>query len=463
MKSDKPYFLWIELAALFLGILGMFLPYMSATSFYGAGEISLLTGDLKPLAYIGIGLMLITAIIQYFKPQWWLIAPCVGFAIIPWISTMGLEDAGQVFAVAKRESGAYLSLFSSVILTICFIIEFCVYIRHMNRPHRLLYIGIEFFIMGALVMWLCPSIDIIGAVLMMIAAPVFIFLSILGFIFAKKHKPEVIDTESSISIATDDVISKKQGYADRKIIIWLVAGLVAWILILLGIRSISPSEEDLKNYKEVVTDEAPVYSNEEDVENGVEPIAIIKRGDKVEVRFVDEPWVVMRYNDKETGKLIKGFMRYEDLDFSGDGQSDDMNSMLTNQTNKDDNPTPDMTLEETEEYERIEMEAENDWDATTSVDWEGTINGKWKIEMTVHRLDGMVWGSYCYTKNKTDISLDGQWGENGQLTLTESVDGNVTGQFIGTYGEDSFNGIWVSADGEKEYPFTLKPVYKVEP
>lgn len=122
-----------------------------------------------------------------------------------------------------------------------------------------------------------------------------------------------------------------------------------------------------------------------------------------------------------------------------------------------------MTLEEAEEYERIEMEAENDWDATTSVDWEGTINGKWKIEMTIHRLDGMVWGSYCYTKNKTDISLDGQWGEDNRLTLTESVDGNITGKFIGKYGEDAFDGIWVSADGEKEYPFTLKPVYKVEP
>lgn len=122
-----------------------------------------------------------------------------------------------------------------------------------------------------------------------------------------------------------------------------------------------------------------------------------------------------------------------------------------------------MTVEEAERYEEIEEAVEGDWDATTSVDWEGTINGKWKIEMTVHRLDGMVWGSYCYTKNKTCIYLDGQWGEDGQLTLTETVNGNVTGQFIGTYGENAFDGIWISANGEKEYPFTLKPVYKVEP
>lgn len=123
----------------------------------------------------------------------------------------------------------------------------------------------------------------------------------------------------------------------------------------------------------------------------------------------------------------------------------------------------DMTSEETEKYEDVEAAVEDDWDATTSVDWEGTINGKWKIEMTVHRLDGMVWGSYCYTKNKTSIPLDGQWGENYQLTLTESMDGNITGNFIGTYTDKSFYGTWVSADGEKEYPFTLKPVYKVEP
>lgn len=122
-----------------------------------------------------------------------------------------------------------------------------------------------------------------------------------------------------------------------------------------------------------------------------------------------------------------------------------------------------MTIEETQEYELTEEDADDDWDATTSIDWEGTINGKWKIEMTVHRLDGMVWGSYRYTKNKSDIPLDGQWGEDNQLTLTENVDGNITGQFIGTYGEDSFDGTWVSADGEKEYPFTLKPIYKAEP
>lgn len=115
-----------------------------------------------------------------------------------------------------------------------------------------------------------------------------------------------------------------------------------------------------------------------------------------------------------------------------------------------------MTTEEALAYEETEMEAEDDWDATTTEYWEGYINGKWKIEMTVHRLDGMVWGSYCYSSRKTDIELNGEWGENKQLTLTESVDGKTTGQFIGQYGESVYEGLWISADGEKDYPFKVE-------
>lgn len=154
------------------------------------------------------------------------------------------------------------------------------------------------------------------------------------------------------------------------------------------------------------------------------------------------------------------------IGISPKGSSDEFQTDLTDSIESAIDPyetNSEMTVEEAERYEEVEAAVEDDWDATTSIDWEGTINGKWNIEMTIHRLDGMVWGSYCYTKNKTSISLDGQWGGDNQLTLTERVDGSVTGQFIGTYGESVFEGIWVSADGEKEYPFTLKPVYKVEP
>ncbi len=460
MKSDKPYYLWIELVALFIGVMGIVFPYMSAASLYGSREMSLLTGDLKPLAYICIIVLCTTAVIQYFKPQWWLIAICAAFAFIPWFSTIGIEDANtnQYFAVAKRESGAYLSLISSVILAICFVIEFCMYIRYMKRPVRLLYFGVEFLIMGALALWVYPIVDIIGVVLMVVAAPVFIFLSILGFIFAKKRNKETFSNGNLSADILEEVENRPTKPSDKKFLIWLGIALGLWTLILLGLRSVSPSEEEMKNYKEVIVEEACVYKSMEDKENGLEPIAILKKGDKVEVRFADKPWVVMRYKDL-AGNLIKGFMQYEDLYFSEEAnpKKEASEPLIKGNSSSSENSGANTFRKEDNE------EINDDWAATTSIDWEGTINGKWKIEMTVHRLDGMVWGSYCYTKNKTRISLDGQWGERHRLILTESVDGNITGRFIGTYGDDSFDGIWISADGDKKYPFTLKPVYKVEP
>lgn len=102
-----------------------------------------------------------------------------------------------------------------------------------------------------------------------------------------------------------------------------------------------------------------------------------------------------------------------------------------------------------------EKEVEDDWNSTTTEIWEGSVDGKYKIEMTIHRHDGNVWGSYMYLSHKSDIVLSGEWDDNNQLTLTESVDGNVTGQFIGNYGRNNFEGLWISADGEKEMPFSV--------
>lgn len=122
--------------------------------------------------------------------------------------------------------------------------------------------------------------------------------------------------------------------------------------------------------------------------------------------------------------------------------------------NEAENPVADVISEEIAGTP-AEEEAENDWNATTTDEWTGTINGKYKIAMTINRLDGAVWGSYMYLSQKREIALDGEWGDNNQLTLTESVDGNVTGQFIGEYDEFTFEGLWISSDGEKEMPFSV--------
>lgn len=129
-------------------------------------------------------------------------------------------------------------------------------------------------------------------------------------------------------------------------------------------------------------------------------------------------------------------------------------------------PTAEIVAEEESEEVSVDTESESissamteetedDWNATTTEVWEGTIGGKYKIAMTVNRLDGGVWGTYMYLSQNREIVLSGEWGDNNQLTLTESVDGNITGQFIGQYGRSTFEGLWISADGEKEMPFSV--------
>lgn len=49
------------------------------------------------------------------------------------------------------------------------------------------------------------------------------------------------------------------------------------------------------------------------------------------------------------------------------------------------------------------------------------------------------------------------------MTFTESVDGKITGQFIGLYGESVYEGMWIGADREREYPFKFEHIKQVAP
>lgn len=94
-----------------------------------------------------------------------------------------------------------------------------------------------------------------------------------------------------------------------------------------------------------------------------------------------------------------------------------------------------------------------------TVVFKGMIDGKYPITMRLMVMGNDVSGSYYYDKYKTEIPLIGEFSfnENGDksVTLTETNDGVMTGQFIGTWRFNSFAGSWISADGEKEMNFSL--------
>lgn len=91
--------------------------------------------------------------------------------------------------------------------------------------------------------------------------------------------------------------------------------------------------------------------------------------------------------------------------------------------------------------------------------FKGMIDGKYPITMRLMVMGIDVSGSYYYDKYKAEIPLTGEisFNEDGDktVTLTETNDGVMTGQFIGTWRFNSFSGSWISADGEKEMSFSL--------
>lgn len=115
-------------------------------------------------------------------------------------------------------------------------------------------------------------------------------------------------------------------------------------------------------------------------------------------------------------------------------------------------------------YFEDELDSDSDDYAEQYIDdhtavFKGMIDGKYPITMRLMVMGIDVSGSYYYDKYKTEIPLTGEisFNEDGDktVTLTETNDGVMTGQFIGTWRFNSFSGSWISADGEKEMNFSL--------
>lgn len=90
---------------------------------------------------------------------------------------------------------------------------------------------------------------------------------------------------------------------------------------------------------------------------------------------------------------------------------------------------------------------------------QGEIDSQYAIRMDFKEEEGRIRGNYRYLKNNVPITIEGTYnvGEDGKknVLLEETVDGKVTGNFIGIYDGITFSGSWLSADGERELPFML--------
>ncbi len=87
--------------------------------------------------------------------------------------------------------------------------------------------------------------------------------------------------------------------------------------------------------------------------------------------------------------------------------------------------------------------------------YEGKIDNKYGIVMTLYVNERSVSGSYYYTSKKSPITLEGSINYDDKIRLEESVNGKTTGRFVGSYSPQEISGTWVSDDGSKEMPFVV--------
>lgn len=88
--------------------------------------------------------------------------------------------------------------------------------------------------------------------------------------------------------------------------------------------------------------------------------------------------------------------------------------------------------------------------------YEGSINNKYQITMTLTKTGNVLSGSYAYATIGTSIKVAGTIDENGAIVLNEYSDSDkLLGTFNGTYRAEGISGNWNRANSDKLLPFLL--------
>ncbi|MBK7666665.1 MAG: hypothetical protein IPJ32_04550 [Sphingobacteriaceae bacterium] len=88
--------------------------------------------------------------------------------------------------------------------------------------------------------------------------------------------------------------------------------------------------------------------------------------------------------------------------------------------------------------------------------FQGTINNKYEIEMTLTKKGSNITGAYKYTTQNSSLTLKGTIDASGNLNLNEfNSKGSITGFFKGKLAGSSISGTWEKPDGSKSFPFKV--------
>lgn len=88
--------------------------------------------------------------------------------------------------------------------------------------------------------------------------------------------------------------------------------------------------------------------------------------------------------------------------------------------------------------------------------FKGSINGKYKITMTLTKTNNKLNGSYSYNSKEIPLELQGSIDKSGNISLNEFDDnGTITGIFKGKLADEKITGNWSKPDGGKPMPFSI--------
>lgn len=186
-------------AAIFsmVAIMEYFIPFAKVW-FFETVELSVYqmfnNGTGKVVACVGTVILLANAIVQFLKPKAWMSLVSAVFTSMPIVFVM---DEKFLHSVDKGP-GFYLAVFSTIVLTVCWLIEYILYLPTIKNPGRMAIIGAVFTAIGIVLPFIAPVLTLLAVPVALPIGLALLFTAFMGFLFSKRKK------ENSLSTASGD-------------------------------------------------------------------------------------------------------------------------------------------------------------------------------------------------------------------------------------------------------------------
>lgn len=326
----------VGIIASLLAILVYFLPYVTFTS-QQAYELSLFDSNIKPemavidifqngtgavVGWTGTILLLINAIMLYFRRQVWLEGLCLLFLIIPLFL---IGAAGEnLFSVAGHGIAYQINILSLIVLTPCFFVDYFVWASNLKKPGRNCIVGIVLLVIEIVLMSVFLGLGVFGLFVFVPISIYCIFSGLIGLACRKKRNSANMDVKEDDNSIIDQCPAetyndspdnfRNSSAKNRK---WMMFGAIALgltaILLTLWFVWLKPKyDENRAQQAYVYTWGADIFDSPDEENARIlgrlefgSPVYVVKQDNKT-------GWARVNY-ETETGVLQSGYVHVSDV------------------------------------------------------------------------------------------------------------------------------------------------------